>query len=324
MNRKLVIIAIVVFLVLGCSIIYKTLMNQTAGITATGTIEVTEVDVVPKISGYLSELTIQSGDKLRRGQLVAKISRPDLEAQLLQADAGLVRAQTQLSDLRSGARRQEREEALANLESANSVYIKAKADYERDRTLYERGAVSLQQLDHSRSAMDVASSNLAAAKSKLSLINEGNRPDVIAAQQKMVEQSQAVLAASRSAYADTLLNSPLDGVVLSKNYEQGEFVAVGSAVVTVGDYNDCWVKIFIPSTELGRIKIGQAAKVYIDSFPKRIFPGKVREIAEQAEFTPRQSLTKSERANLVFAVKVKVGNEQGLLKPGMPADVVLQ
>ena len=101
-------------------------------------------------------------------------------------------------------------------------------------------------------------------------------------------------------------------------------ILVGSAVLaTVADLSDCWVKIYLPSTVLGRVKLGSSAEVRVDSFPDRAFQGRVRKISDKAEFTPRQSLTTEERANLVFAVEVSVDNPDGVLKPGMPADVIL-
>ena len=92
-------------------------------------------------------------------------------------------------------------------------------------------------------------------------------------------------------------------------------------MATVADLSDCWVKVYLPSTVLGRVKAGGAADVRVDSFPDRVFRGKVRAVSDRAEFTPRQSLTTEERANLVFAVEVEVDNAESLLKPGMPADV---
>ena len=123
--------------------------------------------------------------------------------------------------------------------------------------------------------------------------------------------------------ADTVVPSPLGGVILSKNYEEGEFVPAGAVLATVADLSDCWVKIYLPSTVLGRVKLGSSAEVRVDSFPDRAFQGRVRKISDKAEFTPRQSLTTEERANLVFAVEVSVDNPDGVLKPGMPADVIL-
>ncbi|MDF2634104.1 MAG: hypothetical protein K0R78_978 [Pelosinus sp.] len=116
----------------------------------------------------------------------------------------------------------------------------------------------------------------------------------------------------------------LNGVVLNKNYQNGEFVNPGSAIATIGDLNDCWVKVYISSEQLGLIKLGQSVDVKIDAYPDKVFAGNIKEISQNAEFTPRQSITQKERANLVFYVKVKIDNSEGILKPGMPADVVIQ
>lgn len=323
MKKKFIALTVVIVLLLGAGG-YKLYGKKTEGITATGTIEVTRTDITPKVSGYLSKLTIQEGDKTKTGQAVACISRPDLEAQVLRDQAALEKAQAQLRDLQKGSRKQERQEMAANLTGAQAVYAKAKADYERYSQLYKQGAVSAQQLDGARSAYEVAASSLQAIQSRLSLTEEGSRPDIIAAQGLEVKRNQAILESSRTMLADTVVTSPLTGLVISKNFEEGEYVAAGSPIATIANLQDCWVKIYVASTELGKIKVGQWAVVKVDSFPERNFSGVIKEISQNAEFTPRQSITEKERASLVFAVKVKIDNAQGILKPGMPADVVLQ
>ena len=139
-----------------------------------------------------------------------------------------------------------------------------------------------------------------------------------------VERSEAVLAASRTQVADLEVNSPLAGRVLSKNYEKGEYVNAGAAIATIGDMNDCWVKIYVSTEQLGKIRLGQAASVKIDAYPDKTFRGEIKEISQNAEYTPRQSITQRERANMVFAVKVKLDNPAETMKPGLPADVVLE
>ncbi|SDF73523.1 HlyD family secretion protein [Sporolituus thermophilus] len=323
MNKRLIAGA-VVFLLFTAAAGYKLFSAKEDGITATGTIEVTRVDIMPKVSGYLAGLSINAGDYVKAGDTVARISRPDLEAQVLRDEAALVKAQVQLSDLEKGSRRQELEEAAASLASARSVFAKAKADLERYTSLYNSGAISAQQLDAARSAYDVAYNSLLAAQSRQSLLEEGYRPDVIEAQRLEVTRAQAILDASKAMLADTIVTSPLTGLVLSKNFENGEYVNPGSPIATIADLNDCWIKIYVSSAQLGLIKVGQPAAVKIDAYPDRTFTGHIKEIGQNAEFTPRQSITQRERANMVFAVKVKIDNAEGLLKPGMPADVILK
>ncbi len=323
MNKK-IIAGLIIFVLVAAAAAYKLYGHKEEGITATGTIEVTKADIMPKVSGYMTVLSIDVGYSVKTGQVIARIARPDLDAQLLRDEAALIKAQVQLEDLEKGSRSQEKSEAQANLDSAQSVYDKAKNDFERYRALYKEGAIAAQQLDAARSSYDVAYNSLLAAQANLSLVAEGNRSDVIEAQRVEVQRSKAVVDASRTMVDDTVIASPLNGLVLSKNYEQGEYVNPGSAIATVGDMNDCWVKIYVSSTQLGLIAVGQPAAVKVDSFPDRVFSGVIKEISQNAEFTPRQSITQQERANLVFAVKVKIDNSEGILKPGMPADVVLK
>lgn len=96
----------------------------------------------------------------------------------------------------------------------------------------------------------------------------------------------------------------------------------GASIATVADLSDCWVKVYVSPEELGRLRLGQCADVSIDGAPNQVRPGRIKEIKDSAEYTPRQSITRNERANLVFAVKVAVSNEDGIMKPGMPADVI--
>lgn len=321
---KKFIVAGVAFILLIALTLYKLYWNKETGITATGTIEVTDVDITTKVSGYLKEVDYDSGDHVEQGAVVAKISRPDLEIQVLKDEAALKKAQFQLVDLQKGPRNQELKEAKAAMKSSEAIYEKTNADYGRYRTLHEQGAISSQAFDNIKSSLEVAFNSLVAAKERLSLVEEGTRPDLIEVQEKEVERNKSILEISRSMLEDTVLTSPLNGVILTKNYENGEFVAIGAPVYTIADLNDCWVKIYVASSQLGLIKLGEKADVKIDSYPDKTFKGTIKEISQTAEFTPRQSLTKRERANLVFAVEVRLENKEGILKPGMPADVVLK
>ena len=165
--------------------------------------------------------------------------------------------------------------------------------------------------------------NLEAARQRLALLEAGTREQTLQAQRLEVKRAEAVVEIDEALQGDQTVRAPLSGVVLSRNREPGEYVVPGSVLATVGDLEDCWVRIYVASTQLGRVRLGQTARLKVDSYPDRTFRGKVTEIAQDAEFTPRQTLTQEERANLVFFVKVKIENPQGILKPGLPVDVEL-
>ncbi|MCX5909933.1 MAG: efflux RND transporter periplasmic adaptor subunit [Deltaproteobacteria bacterium] len=116
------------------------------------------------------------------------------------------------------------------------------------------------------------------------------------------------------------LYAPIPGVVLVKNSEAGEFVVPGGTVITLGDLERPWLKAFINEIDLGRIKLGQKVSVTTDSYPDKVYPGKITFISSEAEFTPKNVQTAKERVKLVYRIKVTLANPEKELKPGMPAD----
>ena len=118
-----------------------------------------------------------------------------------------------------------------------------------------------------------------------------------------------------------VITAPVSGGVLRKNSEAGETVAAGAAVYSLGDLESPWIRVYVKEDKLGLVKLGQKAEVMTDSFPKKTYLGTVSMISSEAEFTPKNVQTREERVKLVFALKVSVENENGELKPGMPADV---
>lgn len=320
-NSKVIILLLVVAAITGLAG-YNYYQQQANSKLFTGTVEVTRADITTKSSGYMKDLRIKEGASVTKGELLAAIDRDDLQIALTRDAASLKKAQAQLADLEKGARPAERNEAAANTAAALAAFDKAAKDYERSQALYRAGAAARQQLDNAQAAYDASAAQLKAAEEKANLLEAGNREDQILAAREEVNRSAAVLQAAQSALADTLVYSPLDGLILTKNFEPGEYVSAGAAIATVADMSDCWVKIYVPSTDLGKITIGDSAAVMIDSRPGEKFAGHIKEISDTAEYTPRQSITKNERANMVFAVKIAIDNGENILKPGMPADVM--
>lgn len=292
-------------------------------LTASGTVEVRTVHVASKVGGYLRELRVREGDVVAAGELVGVVDRPDLVAQISRDGASLRRARAHLADLQSGSRPEEIAEAAARVASARSRYEKSRQDFKRFENLHRDKVISDRQFDEYRAAFDGAKADLAAAQDRHRLLLAGPRPFQVEAQRAEVEALEAALALSQSLLCDTRIGAPQRGVVLTKDFEQGEFVSPGGVLLTLGDLEECWIRIYVPSSQMGRLRLGDGAEVRIDGFPHRIFSGKVAEIGQEAEFTPRMSLNQKERASQVFRIKVMVENGEGILKPGMPADVRL-
>lgn len=296
--------------------------NQSAeAALLTGTIEATKADITPKASGYLSALLVKEGDPVRAGDLAARLSRRDLEAAALRDRAAYESAAANLTKLQNGSRVEDIEAARSEEAAARAANDKAAKDFARMDQLFSADAISKKDYDAALEARDAAAANLAAAAERRKLLEAGSRAEDIAIAQHTKDQYAAALAMSESAVDDLSVYAPISGVILTKNYEPGEYVSAGAPIATIADLSDVWVKVYVSSEEMGRLTLGQKADVMIDGAPGRVFPGHIKEIASAAEYTPRQSITKNERVNLVFGVKVAIDDGEGIMKPGMPADV---
>lgn len=147
----------------------------------------------------------------------------------------------------------------------------------------------------------------------------------------LIEKTQAQLdvAIANRELADyqlsyTKLNSPLDGIILSSYKEEGEVVAAGTPVFSIGNTEKLWLRAYLPETKIDAIKLGQKMIIKIDSMPNEKFEGKVVFISDKAEFTPKQIYTTEERVKLVYRIKIDITDTKGILKSGIPADAFLE
>ncbi len=287
-----------------------------------GTIEATEVNLSSKLPGTLEFVSVRPGDQVKSGQLVAGIIRNDLSAQNEANALSVLQAQARLNDLASGARQQEFADAETAVNSAQAAFDKATADFNRINALHQSGSVSDADLENAKTNLEISKNQLESAKAKLSLLQSGARPEQITAAMLEVEKSRANLKASSSIMDDTKIVSFIDGTVISRNFEPGEYVPAAAPVITVADLKNLWIKVFVATEDLPKIKLGQKVTFSVSGVSER-FPGTIQEIASKGEFTPKTIQTKQERTNIVFAVKIRIDNPKDMFKPGMPADVFI-
>ncbi len=290
-------------------------------IRATGTIEATSVDLQAKLAGTIESLAIKAGDTVKKGQLVAELCRNDLVAQRERDELSVLKSEAGLADLQSGARAQEIKEAEANVNIARANLSRAADDVARLEMLLEEGAVSEVECERARTALEICQNQLQAAEARVNLLSAGSRREAINAARVEVDRNKAILKATDAMLDDLKIYSSLDGVVVSKNYELGEYVAAGASLAAIVNMEDLWIKVYIPTDDLPRVALGQKVFFTVSGWPES-FEGVVEEIAAKGEFTPKTIQTKQERTNVVFAVKIGISSEGGILKPGMPADVV--
>lgn len=324
MNRKKAFGIALVLIVLGAASYYYYVhyyLDRNKLLQASGTIEATTVEVCARLNGTVAKLPVNEGSQVKKDQLVGELLRSDLLAQRERDALGVLAAEARYNDLASGFRAEEVEEAQSNLSLAEANREQAVIDLTRVQQLFDAGALSREKLEAAQLNKTTRDKQAEVARARLRMLESGNRPGVVSGAAAELERSKAVLKTTEAMLADLTVTAPLSGTVTSKNYEVGEYVPMGASLLSISDLNSLWIKVYIPSDDLPRIKLNQPVKVTV-SGSSRTFPGRVSYIASRGEFTPKTIQTKKERANVVFGVKVKVENQNQVLKPGMPADVI--
>ena len=298
--------------------------DETDALEASGTVEATETDLGFPLPGSVERILVEEGDVVAAGDTLALLDAEGIRSRRDSAAAALAAAQARLSELERGLRPQEIAQARAAAEAAGQRLEEARLEVERARALYAGEAISRRELDRAETALATLSADAERARAQLDLAREGARSEQIAAQRALVDQAEAGLRQAAAALDDAVVVAPFGGVVTIRHREPGETVAAGAPVVTVMDPDDRWVLIYVREDAIGRVSIGQPARIASDTWPDRGYDGRVTFIASQAEFTPANVQTEEERVKLVYQVKVRVtGDPEGDLKVGTPADVRL-
>lgn len=321
-KKKITIAVLAALIIVGVLVVrYAWRTGNDHELRLSGNVEVTEANLGFKLPGRVVELLVREGDTVKAGQAIARLDSAEVAAAVAQGRAFLGEATTRLAELRAGSRTQEVAHAKAQVGAQEAELNRVQKDFERAEMLYKNGAISSAQYDSAKSAYEARAAQHRSALETMSLVKEGPRQEDIRISEHRVGQAKAGLAAVEERFKDTVLVAPFAGIVLTKNVELGETVGPGVSIYTIGDLMSLWVKVYVPEPQLGRVKLGQSAQISTDSFRGKKYEGRVSLIYSQAEFTPKQVQTQEERVKLVFGVKITVRNENGELKPGMPADV---
>ena len=274
MQKKIIPVIVFVLVVTGVLVwfVRNRAINDRNRISVSGNVEVTEVQVSFMTAGRVLERLVDEGQAVKKGDMVARLDRVELEQVLKQAEAAL---------------------AVAEADAGRMLL-----EFARQKELFGKKVIASREFEIAQAAKTTAEAR--------------------------VKESRAALALAETRLGYAALTSPVTGIVLSKAIESGEYVFPGTTVVTIGNLEQVWVRAYINETDLGRVKVGQAARVMADTYPDKSYPGKVAFISSEAEFTPKNVQTAKERVKLVYRIKIDVANPAMELKPGMPADAVVE
>jgi HlyD family secretion protein len=251
-------------------------------VKSNGRIEATQVDVSSKYAGRLAEVTVEEGSSVTKGQVIARVSSPEYEAQLRAAKADVQKANDALAA------------AEAEIASRQSALEFAKSDFERGQELMKTGFITKQVFEQRKRNFDSA---VAAVKSYTS-----QRDQALS----QIANSEAEVDRIQSIIDDLTLVSPRLGRVQYQLARAGEVVAAGAPIVTILDLTDVYMTIFLPAADAGRLAVGDEARIILDPVPDYVIPASVSFVAADAQFTPKTVETTDERAKLMFRVKLKI------------------
>jgi HlyD family secretion protein len=287
-----------------------------------GRLEAPLVDLAPKVAGRVAEVLVREGDRVKAGDLLARLDLGETALAPERDARGLQSAEARFNDLKTGSREAEIKGAEQEVADRRAALGLAKPELERQEILLSKKVGTPRDVDVARANLDRAQANLKMSEERLLLAREGFRKGQTEQARVDVERARAVLKQSESVAREAEIRAPADGVILHRMAEPGLLLGPGQPALTMAFANRLYVRTFVPETQLGRVKPGSLAEVTVDAFPGNVFSAKVTEISPDAEFTPKPVDTPRERVNLVYAAKVDLdAGWNAPLVPGQPADV---
>jgi HlyD family secretion protein len=315
-----------------------------------GTLQAESADVGSTIGGRVTAVNVNDGQLVRKGQLLVMLDDTELQADLRaathqaqQAGASVAQAQAQLQKTESaqphqlGVARMSVRAARANLASADAQATEQTRNYARSLRLYQEGAISAQSLDAVRAAYRSSQASIAAADAdlgsslvQLAQLERSTLPADLASARENYgaavasrQAAHANVAAAQSRLREMYVTAPADGIIDSLDLRPGDMVGPRAQVATVREFIDPYVRIYVAQKDLGRVSVGIPVSVRSDALPGVTFHGKVEQIDQDAQFTPRDVQTAQDRAEVVFGVKVRVHDPERRLRAGTTVEVAL-
>ncbi|HMI52701.1 MAG TPA: efflux RND transporter periplasmic adaptor subunit [Candidatus Saccharimonadales bacterium] len=362
MKRKTILIFVAVAVVLAATGVYAGWWRHDDTLLGSGTVEARNIRVGSKVGGRIEDVLVREGDTVEPGQVLITFDDKELQAALEQSRSNAQKARRgyrpeEIAEVRAAAaqakaeyelkkngyRREEIAAAQANVDRAKADEIRTHLDFDRYDALARKDLVSKQQRDTAEANWRMALAQQQNTQHLLEELHRGYRPEEIASAEAKYRQTQATLekfargnrredvdlanaslSYDEARFRERQVVAPTKATVEVLDVRPGDLIAPNTPIATLLEKDQIYVRIYIPETEYGRLKIGQKAEVRVDSFPKTVFEGVLEQINQQAEFLPRNVQTREERVHQVFGVKVRINDPHGLVRAGMAADVKLK
>lgn len=362
MKRNRIILILAAIAVVIAMVVFYDRWHQDDSLQGSGTIEARNIRVGSKVGGRIDKVLVREGDRVHAGQVLVTFDDKEMAAELEQskatadkmargyrpeeiseARASAAAAKAEYEQRKNGYRQQDIDAAQADLDRAKAEEIRSHADFNRYQALSEKDLVSKQQRDTAEATWRVALAVEQNAQHKLDELKSGYRTEEIASAKAKYEQAQATLDKlehgnrredvdlAKAAYSydearfrEREVVAPTEATVEVLDVRPGDLIAPNTPVATLLESDQIYVRIYIPETQIWRVKVGQKAEVRLDTDQKDPIEGVVEQINQQAEFLPRNVQTRDERVHQVIGIKVRINDTSGHVLAGMAADVKLK
>ena len=271
-----------------------------------------QVDLFPKVSGYLERIDVHIGDIVKQGQVIAQIDRTDFLQKVREIEAKVAQAKAQLSELETGTRTEELHQAEEAVRQTQSRFENAKLQHERIEALYKREVISKKERDIADMDFTVAEAQLASSQQNLKLLREGARQEVREGSQAKLREMEAILEQERTRLQNAKIVAPFRGEVSRKYLDAGALVSPSTPLVSLVHTETLKVIANVLEKDIPLLKPGMKAKVRVESYPGRVFEGRVEKINSALDLSTR-----------TLQAEIYIPNSDRSLKPGMFANVEL-
>ncbi len=332
MKKRIAIVAVIVAVVASLAA-YMGAFGKPAELLSSGTVEARNIRVGSKVGGRITEVKVREGDAVEAGQVLVAFDEQELLAaleqaranaekmergfrteEIAQARAAAAQARANYDELKRGYRAEQVEQARAEAARARADAVRAEATWKRVSDLANADIFSKQQRDDAEGAYKAAAATLKAAEERLAELASGYR----------VEQARAARRDAEAKYRERQVLAPTKATVEVLDARPGDLIAPNIPIATLLERDQLTVRIYVPETQIGLVRVGQTGEVRVDSFPKETFAAEVEQINQKAEFLPRNVQTRAERVHQMFGVKLRIHDPSGKVKAGMAADVKMK
>jgi HlyD family secretion protein len=284
-----------------------TRQNLTYSLRATGDISpLMQVDLFPKVSGYLERMSVNLGDSVRQGQVIAQIDRTEFLHKVKEVEAKVAQAKANLAEIEAGTRTEEVRQAEEGVKQAQSRFENARLHRERMEALYQRQIISKKDFDNADTEYTVAEAQLEANQQRLKMLREGARQEVREASQGKLKEMEALLAQEQTRLQNAMIIAPFSGEIIRRYVDAGALVSSSTPLVTLVHTETLKVVANVLEKDISLIRPGMKAKIQTEAYPERVFEGKIVRINSALELATR-----------TLQAEIHVPNPSHLLKPGM-------